>query len=125
MLFSDLSNPQARAAMEAENYADLERASSRLSRRYSEARRTIVQIHGDGVLAVFGYPMRARTMTPGDGSGARSSRHGSNLRFELALPDPAPESAQRHSLGLVLFDEGDLVRGRFELGNATNIARTR
>ena len=127
MLFSDLSDStQLAAAMEAEHYAellgDLRRAYQDVIPKHGG---TIVQIQGDGILAIFGYPYAREDI------GRRATEAALNLhdRVRSLQLDPALPGLKSLSLhsgiysGLVLFDEGDLVRGRFEmLGDATNIA---
>ncbi len=128
MLFSDLSDSTAHAAaMEAENYAALLRE---LQRAYQEVvprhGGTIVQIQGDGMLAIFGYP-DAREDVGRRATEAALELHERVHGLRIDPAQPAGASLCLHSgihSGLVLLDEGDLVRGRFEmLGNATNIAR--
>jgi class 3 adenylate cyclase len=127
MMFSDLSeSTRLAASMEAEQYAEV---LGELRRAYQEVipkhGGTIVQIQGDGVLAVFGYP-EAR-----EDGGRRATEAALELhervrrlrpRTEAAIPEPLALHTGIHS-GLVLCDEGDLVRGRVELlGDATNLA---
>lgn len=127
MMFSDLSeSTRLAASMEAEQYAEV---LGELRRAYEEVipkhGGTIVQIQGDGVLAVFGYP-EAR-----EDGGRRAAEAALELhervrrlrpRTEAAIPEPLALHTGIHS-GLVLCDEGDLVRGRVELlGDATNLA---
>ncbi|HEX6691710.1 MAG TPA: adenylate/guanylate cyclase domain-containing protein [Burkholderiales bacterium] len=126
ILFSDLSDSTRLAdAMEAEDYADL---LGRLRRAYQEVipkhGGTIVRIQGDGLLAIFGYP------DAGENDGRRATETALQLhavvrefRFERPLPGARLGLHSGIHAGLVLLDEGDLVRGRFELlGNAPNIA---
>ncbi|MEX8492640.1 AAA family ATPase, partial [Sphaerotilus sp.] len=112
--------------MEAEWYAamlaDLRQAYTEVLGRHGG---TVVRIQGDGALVIFGYPATGeddarcatqavlelhavvRAMAPEIGTGTRAS---------LALHSGI------HS-GLVLIDDGDLVRGRFELlGTVPNLA---
>lgn len=128
MLFSDLSDStQIAAAMEAEHYAellgDLRRAYLDVIPKHGG---TIVQIQGDGMLAIFGFP-DARENVGREATEAALDLHQRvrSLRFDPALP--GLESLSLHSgihSGLVLFNEGDPVRGRFEmLGDATNVAK--
>lgn len=127
MLFSDLSeSTRFAASMEAEQYADflgdLRRSYHDVIPRHGG---TIVQIQGDGVLAVFGYP------EAGEDDGRRATEAALDLHDMVRKLQPGVRPGQPalslhsgiHS-GLVLFDEGDLLRGRFELlGTATNIAK--
>ena len=127
LVFSDLCSSTALStSMEAEWYAamltDLRHAYQEVLARHGG---TVVRVQGDGVLAIFGHPetreddaRRAtqavlelhavvRAMAPETGTGARVA---------LALHSGI------HS-GLVLIDDGDVVRGRFELlGVVPNIA---
>lgn len=127
IVFSDLcDSTHLGASMEAEWYAQL---LAELRQAYTEVLTrhggTVTRIQGDGVLAVFGYPDTAeddarratqavlelhetvRALRPETGTGAR---------LALALHSGI------HS-GLVLLDEGDAVRGRFDLlGTAPNLA---
>jgi class 3 adenylate cyclase/tetratricopeptide (TPR) repeat protein len=127
VLFSDLSDStRIAAAMEAEDYAEL---LGRLRRAYQEVipkhGGTIVRVQGDGLLAIFGYPDARED----DGRRATETAlelHGMvrQFRFERPLPGRAPLGLHTgiHA-GLVLLDEGDVERGRFELlGNPPNIA---
>jgi class 3 adenylate cyclase/tetratricopeptide (TPR) repeat protein len=127
MLFSDLSDStRIAASVETEYYSEL---LARLRGVYLEViprhGGTIVQIQGDGVLAIFGYP-DAREENARQATEAALDLHDlvRTLRIEDSPPDSAGLSLHTgiHS-GLVLFEDGDLVRGRFDLhGNATNIA---
>jgi len=127
VVFADLcDSTRLGASMEAEWYAamlaDLRQACTEVLGRHGG---TVVRLQGDGVLAIFGYPATGendarcatqavlelhavvRAMAPEVGMGARTS---------LALHSGI------HS-GLVLIDDGDLVRGRFELlGTVPNLA---
>ena len=125
IVFSDLTGSTRLAGtMEAEDYAQLlNRLGAVYQKIIPQFGGTVVQISGDGLLAIFGYPdaseddgctavmaaleLHARVRALDDQSGG-----GRPLRLHTGI----------HS-GLVLLDEGDAVRGRFELlGGATNIA---
>jgi len=125
MLFSDLSeSTRIASAIEAEHYAELlgelRDAYHVLIPRHGG---TIVQISGDGILAVFGHP------DPREDAGRRAAEAALDLhervrglRADVAGLPTLTMHTGIHS-GLVLLDEGDAERGRFELlGNATNIA---
>jgi class 3 adenylate cyclase/tetratricopeptide (TPR) repeat protein len=127
VVFSDLcESTRLGASMEAEWYAEL---LANLRQAYTEVLGrhggTVVRIQGDGALAIFGYPVTreddarcatqavlelheaVRAIAPDTGTGARLS---------LALHSGI------HS-GLVLLDDGDAVRGRFDLlGTVPNLA---
>jgi class 3 adenylate cyclase/tetratricopeptide (TPR) repeat protein len=127
LLFSDLSrSTDLAAAMEAEDYADLlcglREAFEAVIPRHGG---TIVQVQGDGVLAMFGYP------EAGEYDGRRATEAALELHHAVrGLSDrlalPGANALTLHSgvhAGLVLVDEGDAVRGRYGLlGNAVNIA---
>ncbi len=112
--------------MEAEHYAEL---LGQIRRSYEAAipkhDGTIVRIHGDGVLAVFGYP-HAR-----EDDGRRATEAALDLHHMVRNLRPDTPSALQPALslhtgihsGLVLLQDGDDILGRFELlGNAANIA---
>jgi len=126
VVFSDLSDSTTLAAsMEAEHYAEL---LGQLGQVWADVVSrncgTIVRIQGDGMLAIFGYPEvreddgRRATEAALDfhGAVAQIRHHGVQALGPLGLHTGI------HA-GLVLLEEGDLLRGRFELlGNAPNIA---
>ena len=125
MVFSDLAgSTRIAGAMEAEEYAHLlEGLRQAYQAVIPQFGGTMVQISGDGLLAVFGYP----ETNEGDGRAATMAALELHARVR-ALDGPAgSDHALRlhtgiHS-GLVLVNEGDTVRGRLELlGSATNIA---
>lgn len=112
--------------MEAEDYAEM---VNRLRQVYESVipkhGGNVVRIQGDGVLAVFGIP-QAREDDGRRAAEAALELHATirDLRFDPALPNAASLAMHTgiHS-GLALVDEGDLVRGRFELlGTVPNIA---
>ena len=127
IVFSDLSDSSALgASMEAEHYAEL---LGRLRQVWNDVvprhGGTIVRIQGDGMLAIFGYPQAS------EDDGRRATEAALDLHAAVRRLQPVPGVATSGLLGLhtgihaglVLFDEGDLVRGRFELlGNAPNVA---
>jgi len=127
VVFSDLSDStRLGASMEAEHYAemlgDIRRAYRDVVPRHGG---TIVRIQGDGMLAIFGHP-EAR-----EDDGRRATEAALDLHAAVRLLQARPVDGPAVALslhtgihaGLVLVDEGDLVRGRFELlGNAPNIA---
>lgn len=127
ILFADLSDStRIAAAMEAEDYAAL-LADIRRSYELAIPRHegTIVRIHGDGLLAVFGYPQARED----DGRRATEAALDLHAMVRAMHPVGALPAQTRLSLhtgihaGLVLLQDGDSVLGRFELlGNAANIA---
>jgi class 3 adenylate cyclase/tetratricopeptide (TPR) repeat protein len=127
ILFSDLSDStRLAAALEAEHYADvlleLRRIYEDVAPRHGG---TIVRIQGDGMLAIFGYP------ETGEDDGRRATlaaleMHARVRGLQRLRTQLSPWLLNLHSgihAGLVLLDDGDLLRGRFDLlGNAPNIA---
>lgn len=126
MLFSDLcGSTRIAGQLEAEDYCDLlDWLRATYHRVITGWGGQIAQISGDGMLAVFGHPQareddscRAVEAAIDLHEAVRAGREG---RAWEAI------SLQLHSgihSGLVLFNEGDSVTGRFELlGSATNIA---
>lgn len=127
MLFSDLTDStRISASVETEHYSEL---LARLRDVYLAVipahGGTIVQIQGDGVLAIFGYPDtgedNARQATE-----AALELHERVHRLRMRVSHPSAAEPTLHTgihSGLVLLEDGDMVRGRFELhGTATNIA---
>jgi class 3 adenylate cyclase/tetratricopeptide (TPR) repeat protein len=126
IMFSDLSDSTGLARhMEAENYSEL---LSQLRETYRQViprhGGTVVRIQGDGVLAIFGYP-DAREDDGRRATEAALELHERTRRLHAeSFPGGRPLSLHTgiHS-GLVLVEEGDAIRGRFDLlGNATNVA---
>lgn len=127
LVFSDLSgSTELGAEMEAEFYADL---MTRLRGLYQQVVAahggTVVRMQGDGMLAMFGHPQSQ------EDDGRRATRATLELHRrvgEIAGSETLPGGVtlSLHSgihAGLVLVDEGDVVRGRYELlGNAPNVA---
>ena len=128
MLFVDLSSSTRIAEwMEAEHYATMLGALRALYERIVPHHGGVIaRIQGDGMLAVFGHP-EAR-----EDDGRRATETALELHAavrNLRPPGPRPsdfEGLTLHSgihAGIVLVNEGDQMRGRFELlGNAPNIA---
>ena len=127
VVFSDLSNStDLSEGMETEDYADLmsgiRRACQDVIPRHGG---TIVQIRGDGILAIFGHP------EPGEDDGRRATEAALDLHerirrlsSQITLPSRAELTLHTgiHS-GLVLVEEGDAIAGWFALmGSAVNIA---
>lgn len=127
ILFSDLSDSTKLAGtMEAEDFAIL---LGELRRAYEDVipkhGGTVVQIQGDGVLAIFGHPETQ------EDDGRRASEAAIELHHRVREIQVRPLSSTLSKLalhtgihsGLALLDEGDAVRGRFQLlGSAPNIA---
>jgi class 3 adenylate cyclase/tetratricopeptide (TPR) repeat protein len=125
IMFSDLSDSTRLAeAMEAEIYSAL---LARLREVYWQViprhGGTVVRIQGDGLLAIFGYPNTLED----DGRRATEAAlelHDRVRRLRVGAADAPTLSLHTgvHS-GLVLLEEGDDIRGRFDpLGNAPNVA---
>lgn len=125
ILFSDLcGSTRLAGTMEAEDYAAL---LARLCEVYQDVVERsggmVVQLSGDGLLAMFGHP----ELNEDDGRTAVIAALELHDRVRL-LSDSvgSPTALRLHSgvhSGLVLLHDGDMVRGRFELhGSATNIA---
>lgn len=126
IVFSDLSDSTRLAgAMEAEYYSDL---LARLRELYRQViphhGGTVVRIQGDGLLAIFGYPDAQ------EDDGRRATEAALDLH-ERTRQMRAGSSGDARFLGLhtgihsglVLLEEGDAMRGRFDLlGNAPNVA---
>lgn len=131
LLFVDLSASTAMAEwMEAEHYAAMLAGLRALYERIVPHHGGVIaRIQGDGMLAVFGHP-EVR-----EDDGRRATEAALELHAAVrGLMPPGPRPADRsgfkgltlHSgihAGVVLVNEGDQMRGRFELlGNAPNIA---
>jgi class 3 adenylate cyclase len=127
VLFADLSDSTAlAAAMEAEHYSELLRAFREACREVIPKHGgTVVRVQGDGVLAMFGFPEAL------ENDGRRATEAALELHQRVRAipcdaPPPLPGHLSLHSgihAGLALVDEGDLVRGRFELlGDPPNVA---
>ncbi|MCV2370426.1 adenylate/guanylate cyclase domain-containing protein [Roseateles oligotrophus] len=130
VLFADLSESTRLAdAMEAEHYAIMLRELRALYQGVVPRHGgTVVRIQGDGMLAIFGHPeMR-------EDDGRRATEAALELHQQVRLMRPPSGSGQwphgqelsLHSgihAGMVLIEEGDAVRGRFDLlGNTPNFA---
>lgn len=125
LIFADLSHSSDLAeAMETEHYGTL---LSRLRVLYQDTISrfggTIVRLQGDGILAIFGYPLTRES----DGRSAVATA----LELHQHVRDIRTVQADNISLslhtgihaGLVLLSQGNLELGRFELlGPAPNIA---
>jgi class 3 adenylate cyclase/tetratricopeptide (TPR) repeat protein len=125
LLFADLSHStELSGAVETEHYgallAKLRRAYQEHVRRYGGE---VVRLQGDGLLAMFGYPLTRED----DGRRAVEAaielhRHVRELQPETPAGRPLSLHTGIHS-GLVLIGAGDIERGRFELlGPVPNIA---
>ena len=127
IVFADLTGSTRLAeAMEAEHYALM---LADLRRCYNEAIKThggqVVRIQGDGLLAIFGHPVPRED----EGRHACEAALAMHEAVRRLQPQGAPAWARSLTLhsgihaGLVLMDEGDEVRGRFELlGHAPSVA---
>jgi class 3 adenylate cyclase len=128
LLFVDLSGSTAMAEwMEAEHYAAMLAGLRELYERIVPHHGGVIaRIQGDGMLAVFGHP----EVREDDGRRATEAALELHAAVRGLLP-PGPRPADFPGLnlhsgihaGIVLVNEGDQMRGRFELlGNAPNIA---
>jgi class 3 adenylate cyclase/tetratricopeptide (TPR) repeat protein len=127
VVFADLcDSTRLGASMEAEWYAEMLAA---LRHAYTEVLTrhggTVVRIQGDGALAIFGYP------SPREDDARRATQAALELHAAVRTMAPDTGSGARLSLslhsgihsGLVLLDDGDAVRGRFDLlGTVPNLA---
>lgn len=128
LLFVDLSGSTAMAEwMEAEHYAAMLAGLRALYERIVPHHGGVIaRIQGDGMLAVFGHP-EVR-----EDDGRRATEAALELHAAVrGLVPPGPRPADFTGLtlhsgihaGIVLVNDGDQMRGRFELlGNAPNIA---
>jgi class 3 adenylate cyclase/tetratricopeptide (TPR) repeat protein len=126
ILFSDLSDSTKIAGtLEAEDYSELLDQLRAIYHRVVAAQGgAIAQISGDGMLAVFGLP------EPREDDGRRAVETALDLHEavralggERAWGGTALRLHSGVHSGLVLFQEGDPVYGRYELlGSTTNIA---
>jgi len=127
VLFGDLSeSTRIAAALEAEIYSDM-LASLRQAAEEVIARHggTIVQLLGDGVVAIFGYPS-AREDDGRRATEAALDLHERVRSIPLEQPLPWRKALGMHSgihSGLVLLEGGDHARGRVAMvGDPPNIA---
>lgn len=128
LLFVDLSGSTAMAEwMEAEHYAAMLAGLRALYERIVPHHGGVIaRIQGDGMLAVFGHP----EVREDDGRRATEAALELHAAVRGIMP-PGPKPADFRGLtlhsgvhaGIVLVNDGDEMRGRFELlGNAPNIA---
>lgn len=128
LLFADLSGSTAMAEwMEAEHYAAMLAGLRALYERIVPHHGGVIaRIQGDGMLAVFGHP----EVREDDGRRATEAALELHAAVRGIMP-PGPKAADFRGLtlhsgihaGIVLVNDGDQMRGRFELlGNAPNIA---
>jgi class 3 adenylate cyclase/tetratricopeptide (TPR) repeat protein len=128
LLFVDLSGSTAMAEwMEAEHYSAMLGGLRELYERIVPHHGGVIaRIQGDGMLAVFGHP-EVR-----EDDGRRATEAALELHAAVrGIQPPGPRPADFKGLtlhsgihaGIVLINDGDQMRGRFELlGNAPNIA---
>jgi len=127
ILFSDLSqSTDLSTTLEAEDYAEVLTALREACEMVIPAHGgIIVQIQGDGILAMFGYP------DVGEYDGRRAAEAALDLHERVRGLGASRAATGGGGLslhtgihsGLVLVDEGDAVRGRFSLlGRPVNIA---
>ncbi|GAO38096.1 hypothetical protein SCH01S_03_00710 [Sphingomonas changbaiensis NBRC 104936] len=125
ILFADLSGSTRIAArMEAEEFAELLGALRAVFERVIPRHGgTIVRMDGDGVAAVFGVPEAHEDDGRRAAEAALELHEGARLVGTGHARGPVVRLHTGIHSGLVLFNPGDLVRGRFEmLGDATNTA---
>lgn len=127
VLFADLcDSTQLGAQTDPETYSEMLRemrdAAQRVIARHGG---TVVRIQGDGLLAIFGHP------APRPDDGRRAAEAALDLHAEVRMLQVRTRAGEAVALdlhsgihaGLVLLDEGDALRGRFELlGNVPNLA---
>jgi class 3 adenylate cyclase len=130
VLFADLSESTRLAdAMQAEHYALMLRELRSLYQSVVPRHGgTVVRIQGDGMLAIFGHPQ----MREDDGRRAVEAALDLHQQVRAMRPPgglkqwPHATELSLHSgvhAGMVLVEDGDAVRGRFELlGNTPNFA---
>ena len=125
ILFSDLSgSTRLSASMEAEIYAELLREIRQVCIAVVPKRGgTIIQIQGDGILALFGYP------ESGEDDGRRAVEAAIDIHRAVrqlrSTRETVPLLTMHSGLhsGRVLVEDGDSVRGRLTLlGEAVNVA---
>ena len=127
VLFCDLcQSTRLATVMEAEDFADLLSALRQLQQEViARHGGMVVRMQGDGLLAVFGYPMA------GEDDGRRATEAALDLHRQVAAlgANIAPtlrETLALHSgihAGLVLVGQGDVANGRLDLlGDAANVA---
>lgn len=130
VLFADLSESTRLAdAMEAEHYALMLRELRAIYQSVVPLHGgTVVRIQGDGMLAIFGYPQGR------EDDGRRAVEAALDLHQQVRLMQPSAagtrwahgQGLSLHSgihAGMVLIEDGDAVRGRFELlGNTPSFA---
>ncbi len=126
ILFSDLSDSTGiSASLEPEQFAEmLSHIRSMIEHVISAHSGEVIRIDGDGVLAIFGYPISF------ENSARRATEAAIDLLANMATLDETfapPDHPLRlhmgiHS-GMVLVRTGDMVRGKYEiLGDATNVS---
>ena len=126
MMFADLSgSTRLSAQLDAEIYAALLEQLGALCRRVIAAHGgSVVRVHGDGMLAMFGHPL-AREDDARRATEAALDLHAAVAALRIAGVAATPGLRMHTGIhaGQVLVGEGDAVRGRYELsGIAPNIA---
>jgi class 3 adenylate cyclase/tetratricopeptide (TPR) repeat protein len=127
VVFTDLSDStRLGGEMEAEHYSEMLREVRAVCQRViPQHGGTIVRLQGDGLLAIFGHP----TPRPDDARRATEAAlelHAGVRKLQVRTDSAAAVDLALHTgihAGMVLLDEGDTLRGRFELlGNVPNLA---
>lgn len=126
VLFSDLSeSSQLAARLEAEDYLELLARVREICRQaVAKHQGLVVRLQGDGMLAVFGYPLGGEDLARRATEAALDLHEGVARLRSAAGPSRPP--LQMHSgihAGLTLVVEGDFERGRLDLlGEPPNVA---
>lgn len=127
VVFSDLSDStRLGAQLEAETYSEMLRDVRSACQRIIAAHDgTLVRLQGDGLLAIFGHPA-ARPDDARRATEAALDLHAAVRELQVRTRNGEAVALDLHTgihAGLVLIDEGDALRGRFELlGNVPNLA---
>ncbi|MFT6558377.1 AAA family ATPase [Sneathiella sp.] len=127
VLFSDLCHStQLGALADPENTAEIVRSVKEAATKViSEFDGIVTQFHGDGILAIFGYPVPLENDVENAATAALALHKEIN---SLDLKDFLPEGfeAKLHTgieAGLVLISDGNYLDGTLELvGDAVNVA---
>lgn len=126
ILFCDLSDSTGiAAALEPEQFAELLEQIRVIAHRIIPAHGgDMIRLDGDGMLCLFGFPH------PHEDAGRRATEAAidmqtaiDSLNLGFASPDRRLQLHSGVHAGMVLLQQGDMVRGKYEvLGDATNTA---